>query len=288
MSIKVVDLSHIYDKGDISEITAIYDLNYDFPDRFFTAVVGETGSGKSTFVQHINGLLKPTAGKIIVNDFTLSANKKENSKNILNLRRQIGYLFQFSENQLFENDVLKDVMFGPLNYGYSEEEAKKAAIEALDIVGIPHVYFDKAPFELSGGEKRRIALAGVLAYKPNLLILDEPTAGLDNEVTKNLLALLNKLYENGTNILLVTHDMDVVLNCAKNVLLFSEGKIICDDDINTFFAKDYSQYNIEQTELIKVIKKLKEFGFAVNFDKIHDFSDLEKVIRSIKKWMIMY
>ncbi|MEG0034448.1 MAG: ATP-binding cassette domain-containing protein [Bacilli bacterium] len=282
MSIKIDNISHKYGIGTLSEISGLIDVSFDFPDRFFYAVAGATGSGKSTFVQHINGLLKPDSGQIDVDGFILSSKKKECSKKIKNLRQKIGFLFQNSENQLFESTIIEDVMFGPLNFGHPKEEARKMAEEALKTIGINEDMFDKSPFETSGGEKRRIALAGVLAYKPSILILDEPTAGLDYKGKYDLLNLLSKLYEGGTNIIIVTHDMDTILNVCNGVLLFSNGKLVNHYDINEFFSSDLTMYSIEDSELINAIKSLKQRGFAVNFDNIKNVEDLLMFIRSQK------
>src|SRR5574344_32620 len=196
MPIKIENLIHIYNEKTEIETEAVRGVSISFNEPFFTAIIGKTGSGKSTLIQHINGLLKPNQGKIDADGFIISSNRKECTKHINNLRKNVGYLFQFSENQLFEETVLKDVMFAPLNFGFSKCEAEKISKEALLEVGIDDSYYERSPFELSGGEKRRIALAGVIAAKPKYLILDEPTAGLDQKATDLIMKLFMSLFKN--------------------------------------------------------------------------------------------
>ena len=177
MPIRFEKVSYTYGKKTPFEYQALKDINLEILEGSFTAIVGHTGSGKSTLIQHLNGLLLPEEGRVVIADFVLEAKKK--IKNIKALRKQVGIVFQFPEYQLFESTVLKDVMFGPKNFGATEEEAKAKAQKALELVKIPPSYYEKSPFALSGGERRRVAIAGILAMEPKILVLDEPTAGLD-------------------------------------------------------------------------------------------------------------
>lgn len=283
MSIQIEHLSHIYNYKTEVEVKALDDVTVNFDGRFFTAVIGKTGSGKSTLIQHINGLLKPNTGKINVDGFVISSNKKECSKNILNLRKNVGYLFQFSENQLFEDTVLKDVMFAPINYGYSKEEATSLAKGSLNSVGIGSSFYEKSPFELSGGEKRRVALAGVIATKPKYLILDEPTAGLDHRGIEAIMSLLVDIYNNGTNIILITHDMDIAYKYATDILLIDNKKVVFYKPVFEAFQEDLSKYDIESPNIVKLVKDLKAKGLKINFNNVRDIDDLLKEIKGYRK-----
>jgi energy-coupling factor transport system ATP-binding protein len=249
MAIKIFDLFHVYNQKTDIENVALKGVSLDLGDRFFAALVGKTGSGKSTLAQHLNYLLKPNSGSIEIEDFKISSNKKEMKKfKPLNLRKKVGYLFQFSENQLFSETVLKEVSFGPKNFGIKEQELKDVAIEALKKVGIDESFYERSPIELSGGEKRRIAIASVLASKPNILILDEPTAGLDAEGKENLISLLKTLYNEGISIILITHDMDVVYSCCETVIEMKDGNIVSNKETYEFFneKKNDSTYVIPE------------------------------------------
>ena len=249
MAIKIFDLFHVYNKKTDIENVALKGVSLDLGDHFFAALVGKTGSGKSTLAQHLNYLLKPNSGSIEIEDFKISSNKKEMKKfKPLNLRKKVGYLFQFSENQLFSETVLKEVSFGPKNFGVKEQELKDVAIEALKKVGIDESFYERSPIELSGGEKRRIAIASVLASKPNILILDEPTAGLDAEGKENLISLLKTLYNEGISIILITHDMDVVYSCCETVIEMKDGNIVSNKETYEFFneKKNDSTYVIPE------------------------------------------
>lgn len=268
MSIEIKNLFHIYNPKSDIEARALNGIDLSLEDHFFAALIGKTGSGKSTLAQHLNFLLKPNDGTIDFESFHISSIKKEQRRlKVKELRKNVGYLFQFSENQLFAETVLKDVSFGPLNFGYSEKEAKEMAIEALKKVGIAEILHERSPFELSGGEKRRVAIAGVIAYKPKLLILDEPTAGLDSVGKTNLLKLLKDIYNEGISILLITHDMDVVLESCDRVIELEDGKIINNLETLEFFNKNLDNKNYVIPEILrfcsefddKIIKNCRTF-----------------------------
>lgn len=261
------------------EYQALNDVSFTIDDGSFTAIVGKTGCGKSTLIQQINGLLIPTKGKVIVDDFVISSNRKERTKKISPLRKHVGIVFQFSENQLFEDNVENDVIFGPMNFGVKKEEALKIAHECLKQVGIGEEYFKKSPFDLSGGEKRRVSIAGILAMKPNILILDEPTAGLDPTGTKEILDLFKKINENGTTIILVSHDMDIVFEYANKVIVMEDGKVKEITTPSKLFLEDVSKYNLKTPLLAKFVHSLIEHGYELDLTKIKDIPSLIKQLK---------
>ena len=282
MPIKINYLFYYYNYKKDDEKLALKNINLELKEPFFVAFVGETGSGKSTLIQHFNGLLKPTFGNVNVNDYILSNSKKKNKK-IQLLRQQVGIVFQFSEYQLFEETVLKDVMAGPKAFLKKEEEAKEIAIECLKKVGIDESYFSRSPFDLSGGEKRRVAIAGVLAIKPKILVLDEPTAGLDNKGEKEIMSLLEKMYEEGISIALVTHDMNIVIKYAKRVIALKEGEIIFDGLPIDLFSSLDENTALEIPPLYRFISSLNNKGFHLDYKKISDVSTLvEQIKKEIK------
>ncbi|HEL0414557.1 TPA: energy-coupling factor transporter ATPase [Streptococcus equi subsp. zooepidemicus] len=224
MSIHFQDVSYTYQAGTPFEGRALFDVNLDIVDGSYTAFIGHTGSGKSTIMQLLNGLHLPTTGKVTVAGKEITSQSK--NKDIKPIRKQVGLVFQFPESQLFEETVLKDVAFGPQNFGVSQKEAEALAREKLTLVGISEELFGKNPFELSGGQMRRVAIAGILAMQPDILVLDEPTAGLDPKGRKELMSLFKSLHQSGMTIVLVTHLMDDVADYADFVYVLEAGKII--------------------------------------------------------------
>lgn len=223
MGIEFKNVSYTYQAGTPFEGRALFDVNLKIEDASYTAFIGHTGSGKSTIMQLLNGLHIPTKGEVIVDDFSIKAGDK--NKEIKFIRQKVGLVFQFPESQLFEETVLKDVAFGPQNFGISQIEAERLAEEKLRLVGISEDLFDKNPFELSGGQMRRIAIAGILAMEPKVLVLDEPTAGLDPKGRKELMTLFKNLHKKGMTIVLVTHLMDDVADYADYVYVLEAGKV---------------------------------------------------------------
>ena len=203
---------------------ALFDINLEVAEGSYTALIGHTGSGKSTLLQHLNGLLQPTEGKVNIDDIVIQASSKQ--KEIKPARKKVGVVFQFPESQLFEETVLKDVAFGPQNFGVSQEEAHKIAREKLELVGLAEKNFEKSPFELSGGQMRRVAIAGILAMEPKVLVLDEPTAGLDPKARIEMMELFSHLHQEGQTVVLVTHNMDDVAEYADKVYLLEKGRVI--------------------------------------------------------------
>lgn len=224
MGIALENVSFTYQEGTPLASTALSDVSLTIEDGSYTALIGHTGSGKSTILQLLNGLLVPSQGSVQVFDTLITSTSK--NKDIRQIRKQVGLVFQFAENQIFEETVLKDVAFGPQNFGVSEEEAEKIAREKLALVGIDESLFDRSPFELSGGQMRRVAIAGILAMEPAILVLDEPTAGLDPLGRKELMNLFKKLHQSGMTIVLVTHLMDDVAEYANQVYVMEKGRLV--------------------------------------------------------------
>ena len=224
MGIILDNVSYTYQEGTPFASAALSDVSLRIEDGSYTAIIGHTGSGKSTILQLLNGLLVPTKGSVRVFDTLITSTSI--NKQIRQIRKQVGLVFQFAENQIFEETVLKDVAFGPQNFGVSVEEAEAIAREKLDLVGIDESLFERSPFELSGGQMRRVAIAGILAMEPSVLVLDEPTAGLDPIGRKELMTLFKKLHQDGITIVLVTHLMDDVAEFADQVYVMEKGRLV--------------------------------------------------------------
>ena len=224
MGIHLQEVSYTYQAGTPFEGRALLGVDLEIVDGSYTALIGHTGSGKSTILQLLNGLNIPTSGSVIVDDMVINATSDK--KGIKQVRKKVGLVFQFPESQVFDETVLKDVAFGPQNFGISQEEAEKIAREKLALVGISEELFERSPFELSGGQMRRVAIAGILAMEPNVLVLDEPTAGLDPAGRQELMDIFKQLHANGMTIVLVTHLMDDVANYADWVYVMEKGKLI--------------------------------------------------------------
>jgi energy-coupling factor transport system ATP-binding protein len=275
MKIEFKNVSFKYNKNDKN---ALNNINLVLDKNEIIFILGHTGSGKSTLVQHINGLLFPTLGEVNVEiDNTIyKINSKE--KKIKELRKNVGLVFQFPENQLFESSVLKDVMFGPLNFGYKKDEAEKMAKESLNLFNIDENYYSRSPFDLSGGEKRKVAIAGVLASKPKILVLDEPTSSLDNKSSKEFFELLIKLKQLGTMIIVVSHNVDLCYEYADKVIILNEGNITYFGDYkNAFTNKNIlTEARVETPFVLKAKEKLNLNSDARNI------KDLVKYIREEK------
>lgn len=295
--IKTNHLTYVYDKKDPNHYDALSDVSLEIEKGDLVCIVGKTGSGKSTLVQTFNNLISPTSGYCQVENFYITSDKKlkkellksqdksviEENKHVARLRRKVGLVFQFPEYQLFAETILKDVMFGPKNFGLKEEEAKEVAKKSLIEVGIPESYFEKSPFELSGGEKRRVAIAGIIASDPDILVLDEPTAGLDPNGKIEIMNLIKRFHEKGRTIIIVTHDMNLVLNFAKTVIVLNDGKLIeVTSPEKLFQSPDIEKYSLEIPTLFKFINLLKNGGFAGNLSEIYDFDTLIERIYEAK------
>ena len=295
--IKTNHLTYVYDKKDPNHYDALSDVSLEIKKGDLVCIVGKTGSGKSTLVQTFNNLISPTSGYCQVENFYITSDKKlkkellknkdksviEENKHVARLRRKVGLVFQFPEYQLFAETIIKDVMFGPKNFGLKEEEAKEVAKKSLIEVGIPESYFEKSPFELSGGEKRRVAIAGIIASDPDILVLDEPTAGLDPNGKIEIMNLIKRFHEKGRTIIIVTHDMNLVLNFAKTVIVLNDGKLIeVTSPEKLFQSPDIEKYSLEIPTLFKFINLLKNGGFAGNLSEIYDFDALIERIYEAK------
>ena len=279
MSIHFEKVDHIYSPNTVFEFKALEDVDLDINMGKITAIIGP-GSGKTTLVQHLNGLLLPSKGFLTVNDFTIKADEKP--KKIKDLRKQVGLVFQFAEYQLFEETLIKDVAFGPKNFGVSEQDAEEIAARALVTVGIEPKDFNKSPLELSGGQKRRVAIAGILAMSPSILVLDEPTAGLDPQGAKSMMELFNTLNkEKGITVLIVTHNMEHVLEYCDEVVVLENGKVIMHTDKKEFFRNDQymEKASIDPPVIIAFKKMCEEHG--VNFNS--DVLTIDKLVNEILK-----
>jgi len=265
MSLILDKVSYKYSQGTAYEIKALDNVSLEIKDGEFVAVIGHTGSGKSTLVQHLNGLIKATEGSIYYNGQDIY----EKDYDIKDLRTQVGMVFQYPEHQLFEATVLEDVCFGPKNQGLDEKECKIRAIEALDLVGMDERYFDQSPFELSGGQKRRAAIAGVIAMKPAVLILDEPTAGLDPKGRDEILDLIKDIHnKRGDTVVLVSHSMEDVANYADRIIVMDAGAPVFDGTPKEVFAhyKELENMGLAAPQVTYVMNDLKKAGFDVACD----------------------
>lgn len=257
--IKLENLNYAYQNGSQSKLQVLNNINLQINDGDFVAIIGHTGSGKSTLIQHLNGLIKPTDGKVYVNGEDLSDPKTD----MKNIRRKVGLVFQYPENQLFEETVYKDIAFGPKNMGLSEEEIKKRVYEAAELVNLDTELLEKSPFDLSGGQKRRVAIAGVLSMRPEILVLDEPTAGLDPKGRDMLLNLLSSLHKNlKMTIILVSHSMEDVARVAKKVVVMNKGSIYMYDDVAEVFKKgeELEKIGLNVPQITLLINKLIKMG----------------------------
>ncbi|MBS3199034.1 energy-coupling factor ABC transporter ATP-binding protein [Turicibacter bilis] len=222
MQIKFESVNHVYNANTPMEQRALYDINFEIKEGQFLSVVGHTGSGKSTLIQHMNGLLKPSSGSITIGEKVIKSDEK--NKGLKEVRQHVGLVFQFPEYQLFEETVEKDIMFGPMNYGVSEDEAHQRARDVIQMVGLNESILEHSPFNLSGGQMRRVAIAGILAMNPDVLVLDEPTAGLDPQGQYEMMEMFNTLHKQyGKTIVLVTHDMNLVAEYAEEMIVMHRG-----------------------------------------------------------------
>ena len=280
MGIQVKNIFYTYQKKATNATQALADVSLEINDNDFLAIVGETGSGKSTLAQMFNALLVPDKGEVLVNDYVINY-KNRKSRKLRGLRQHVGLVFQFPEYQLFEETVEKDVAFGVKNFGVKGEEALKRAHEALRQVGLDESYFKRAPFDLSGGEKRKVAIAGILAINPDILVFDEPTAGFDPQSSKDLMNLITEFHRNGKTIIIITHDMDLVNTYTKRVVMLERGQVTFDGTPNELFAYIKGYDRLDTPNVIKVAEKLKEKGMDIDINQIHTNEDL---VEAIKRW----
>ncbi|MCJ0935263.1 energy-coupling factor transporter ATPase [Mammaliicoccus sciuri] len=255
---------------------ALNQVSTTFIESKFYAIVGQTGSGKSTLIQHLNAILKPTEGQLKIGDTNIT--KKTKSKKLAPVRKKVGIVFQFAEHQLFEDTVEKDIIYGPLNYGTDKEAAIQKAESLMDLLSMDRSLLKKSPFELSGGQKRRIAIAGVLAMEPEILVLDEPTVGLDPKGQHDMMELFNDIHENlGITVILISHQMDIVLKYADEVKVIKAGEIVAEDKpVNIFTNKELlNQTHLEPPNIIK-LQQAVETKYNMKFDQIATSEEMFK------------
>ena len=265
MSIELKNVTYTYSPGTSYQIHALKDINLEIPDGQFIGVIGHTGSGKSTLIQHFNALIQPTSGTVSYNGEDVWAEKYDRRK----LRSEVGLVFQYPEHQLFESDVLSDVCFGPMNQGMTREQAEEEARKSLHHVGFKEENFDKSPFELSGGQKKRVAIAGVLAMEPRLLVLDEPAAGLDPEGRDMILGQIREYHkQTGSTIVLVSHSMEDISKYADRVLVMNAGRIAMYDATDKVFARapELLELGLSVPEVTKIFLRLREMGLDIDTD----------------------
>lgn len=279
--IELINVCQTYNPNTIVEVKALDNISLRIDDGEFIGLIGHTGSGKSTLVQHLNGLIKPTSGKILYNGVDIHQKGYKKSE----LRSKVGLVFQYPEYQIFEDTIYKEVAFGPKNLGCEDKEIDERVKSSLKIVGIDESYYDKSPFFLSGGQKRRIAIASVLAMKPDILILDEPAAGLDPRGRKFILDGIDKLNKTlGISIIMVSHSMEDIANYADRIIVMNEGKLIYNDTPEKIFShqKELLDMNLDVPVTAKILHKLKLAGLDVD-DSIFNIEDTKKeIIRALK------
>ncbi|WPK13232.1 energy-coupling factor ABC transporter ATP-binding protein [Lysinibacillus louembei] len=259
MDIKLQQVSYAYGKDTPFEKYALYDVDLVIPHQSYQAIIGHTGSGKSTILQHFNGLLKPSTGEVHIGDRIIEAGKK--AKELKPVRQKVGIVFQFPEHQLFEETVLKDIMFGPMNFGVSAEEAERRARELIALVGLPEEVLEKSPFDLSGGQMRRVAIAGVLAMQPEVIVLDEPTAGLDPRGQKEIMDMFYQLHQTqGLTTILVTHSMEDAARYADRIAIMHEGRCVVIGEPRAIFAdvETLTKYRLEPPRIVRFQQRVEK------------------------------
>ena len=279
MSIALEHVNYVYSPGTAYEKHALKDVSFEIEQGQFVGIIGHTGSGKSTLIQHLNGLVKATSGKILYE----GQNIYEEGYDMKKLRSQVGLVFQYPEYQLFEADVLSDVCFGPKNQGLSREECEKCAREALALVGFPEKYYSQSPFELSGGQKRRVAIAGILAMHPRVLVLDEPTAGLDPKGRDEILDQIQHLHrETGMTVILVSHSMEDIANYVDRIIVMNRGEKMLDGTPKEVFShyKELEKVGLAAPQVTYVMHDLKERGFSVSTDATTIPEAADEIMRS--------
>lgn len=283
MSIEARNLGHVYSPDTPFAYQALDGASVRIPDGKMTAIIGQTGSGKSTFVQHLNGLLVPTAGELEVLGRKILPGMK--IKDLKELRRQVGLVFQFPEYQLFEETIGRDIAFGPKNFGVSEEDALEQVKAVLPVVGLDESYLERSPFDLSGGQKRRVAIAGILVLDPEVLVLDEPAAGLDPQGATEMMELFANLnIKAGKTVLLVTHDMEHVLKYCDHVIVMDQGKVAREADVDEFFSHPewLEAIGIDPPGIVRLQLRLRERGMDLGPIRLRD-RDLIEAVRDWKK-----
>lgn len=279
--LQVEHLTHTYGVGTPFQRSAVDDISFEVQDGEFLGIIGHTGSGKSTLIQHLNGLLKPSSGRILLEGQDIWAEPKK----IRNVRFQVGLVFQYPEYQLFEETVYKDIAFGPTNMGITGEELDHCVRESAKLVGLESAILEKSPFELSGGQKRRVALAGVLAMRPRILVLDEPTAGLDPAGRENLLANIRDYHRNrGGTVILVSHSMDEIAQNVDRILVLKSSKILMSGTPGEVFARadELLAAGLDVPQITRVARRLREKGLAID-PAVYTVEDLKRQLLALRK-----
>lgn len=280
--IKAENINYVYSPGMPSEHQAIYDVSLEIEDGTINAIIGHTGSGKSTLVQHFNALIKPTSGRILIDDVDVTSL----STDILKIRQKVGLVFQYPEHQLFEETVEKDIAFGPKNLGLNEEEIKQRVKMAAKMTGLNESHLLKSPFELSGGEKRRAAIAGVIAMAPRVLILDEPTAGLDPKGRDEILELIKKLHRENPQmiIIFVSHSMEDVAKTADKVFVMNKGRLWMSGSVSEIFSRgdELKEIGLNVPQITEVCNRLRAFGYDIP-EEIYTVTYAAQVIEELIK-----
>lgn len=282
MSLKLEHINYIYSEGTAYQKQALKDVSLEIPQGQFIGVIGHTGSGKSTLIQHLNGILKATSGTIYFNGENIYAE----GYSMKNLRSQVGLVFQYPEHQLFEVTVLDDVCFGPKNQGLSPEECRARALEALKMVGLKEKYYDRSPFDLSGGQKRRAAIAGVLAMRPKVLVLDEPTAGLDPGGRDEILDQIAYLHKKGDmTVILVSHSMEDIAKYVERIIVMNHGQVMFDDEPRKVFAhyRELEKVGLAAPQVTYIMHELRERGLDVPVDTTTVEEAAGQIVKALKK-----
>ena len=280
-AIEIQNVSYRYSQGTNQEVTAIKNINLTIEKGEIIGIIGHTGSGKSTLVSHFNGLLKPTEGKVIVDGTDIWRDKET----LRNARFKVGLCFQYPEYQLFEETVYKDISFGPKNMKLSESEIKERVLKAADFTGIRKDMLEKSPFDLSGGEKRRVAIAGIMAMEPEVLVFDEPAAGLDPAGRKNLIRLIEEYHEQtGSTVIVVSHNMEDIARLAQRIIVINNGTIAMDGTVKEVFSRgeELKQMGLNVPEITEVFIKLKNMGYDVPLD-VYTVKYGAEILRSLKE-----
>jgi len=280
MGISFKEVSHFYPGLKRKEYTiAIENINLEIADKDeFIAIVGKTGSGKSTLMQHMNALVLPSRGNVVIFDKMITPKKKKNPK-LKEVRKKVGFVFQFPECQLFEETVLKDIIFAPLNFGFSQEEAKNKALEIAKLLKIEHL-LKKSPFNLSGGQMRKVAIAGILAYEPDILLLDEPTRGLDPKAAKEIMDLFYEIHKTtGKTIILISHDMNIVYEYTTRVVVMNDTQITFDGSkVELFGSDEYLENHLTKPEVLKLVDYLNK---KLNYNLDYNTFTLDELIQKV-------
>ena len=282
MSLKLEHINYIYSEGTAYQKQALKDISLEIPQGQFIGVIGHTGSGKSTLIQHLNGILKATSGTIYFNGENIYAEGYSMKK----LRSQVGLVFQYPEHQLFEVTVLDDVCFGPKNQGLSPEECRARALEALKMVGLKEKYYDRSPFDLSGGQKRRAAIAGVLAMRPKVLVLDEPTAGLDPRGRDEILDQIAYIHKKGDmTVILVSHSMEDIAKYVERIIVMNHGQVMFDDEPRKVFAhyRELEKVGLAAPQVTYIMHELRERGLDVPVDTTTVEEAAGQIVKALKK-----